>query len=138
MLRCFRRQGISEAMARGQTFDTFRGFWQVMQIAENHAAIAFWRKVIGDYTGGNYREFHDIGGGGQRQLWQTFDTGATRRAVETFRQGLRERSNEAIPGFKRRVANGARMDRATQRQPPSARIILIGLGVLFLLMQMSF
>lgn len=73
VLRCFRRQGIGVAMAR-QTFDTFRGFWQVMQIAENHAAIAFWRKVIGDYTGGHYREFHDIGGDGQRQIWQTFDT----------------------------------------------------------------
>ena len=70
-----RAQGIGEAMAR-QTFDTFRGFWQVMQIAENEPAIAFWRAVIGEYTGGRYREFPDVGGDGQRQLWQTFDTGS--------------------------------------------------------------
>ena len=75
VLRCARRQGIGRELAR-RTFDTFRGFWQVMQIAENEPAIAFWRAVIGEYTGGRYREFPDVGGDGQRQLWQTFDTGS--------------------------------------------------------------
>ena len=73
VLRCFRRRGIGRAMAR-QTFDTYRGFWQVMEIAANEPAQAFWRAVIAEYTGGRYREFEDVGGGGQQQIWQTFDS----------------------------------------------------------------
>lgn len=73
VLRCFRRQGVGQEMAR-RTFDTFRGFWQVMQIDGNESATAFWRRVISAYTGGRYREFEDVGGDGQRQVWQTFDT----------------------------------------------------------------
>lgn len=73
VLRCARRQGIGRELAR-RTLDMFRGFWQVMEIAENEPAIAFWRDVIGEYTGGRYREFPDVGGDGQRQLWQTFDS----------------------------------------------------------------
>jgi predicted acetyltransferase len=37
-------------------FDAFRGRWEVGEMRQNLAAQAFWRKVIGDYTGGAYAE----------------------------------------------------------------------------------
>lgn len=37
-------------------FNRFPGRWQVTQVPGNDPAIAFWRRVIGDYTGGAYRE----------------------------------------------------------------------------------
>lgn len=55
IMRKYRLQGHGEAVAR-QIFDRFPGPWQVGQIYENTPAIAFWRKVIGRYTGGRYEE----------------------------------------------------------------------------------
>ena len=37
-------------------FERFPGPWQVGQIIENVAAIAFWRKVISRYTHDNFQE----------------------------------------------------------------------------------
>ena len=39
-----------------RAFDRFPGLWQVTQIPENRAAVAFWRKVIDRYTGGRFEE----------------------------------------------------------------------------------
>jgi predicted acetyltransferase len=49
------KKGFGEAVAR-RVFDLFPGNWQVAQIPENLNATAFWRKVIGRYTAGRYRE----------------------------------------------------------------------------------
>ena len=37
-------------------FDRFPGRWQVTQVPGNDPAIAFWRRVIDDYTGGGFLE----------------------------------------------------------------------------------
>ena len=55
VLRRFRRQGVGLAAAFA-AFDLFKGRWEVRQREENAAATAFWRRAIGDYTGGNYEE----------------------------------------------------------------------------------
>jgi predicted acetyltransferase len=55
VMRRYRRHGIGERVA-GWLFDRFRGPWEVRQKAENHAAIAFWRRAIGRYTGGRFEE----------------------------------------------------------------------------------
>ncbi len=55
IMRKYRCRGVGEAVAR-QVFDFLPGEWQVAQIPENTPAQAFWRKVIGRYTGGNFRE----------------------------------------------------------------------------------
>ena len=55
VLRKFRRKGAGERVAR-QLFDRFPGRWEVSQLAKNTPAVAFWRKVIGGYTDGQYRE----------------------------------------------------------------------------------
>ncbi len=55
VLRRYRRQGVG-ARAAVQAFTTFRGKWEVRQVPKNTAATAFWRKVIGRYTGGRFEE----------------------------------------------------------------------------------
>jgi predicted acetyltransferase len=55
IMRKYRRQGAGAAAAT-RLFDLFPGRWEVRQIAANTPAQAFWRKVIGDYTGGRYEE----------------------------------------------------------------------------------
>ena len=53
--RTVRRRGVGSAAARA-LFDRFGGRWEVRQTASNHAALAFWRAVIADYTGGAFTE----------------------------------------------------------------------------------
>lgn len=55
ILRRYRRLGVG-ARAATQVFDRFRGRWEVRQTANNTAATAFWRKVIGAYCGGSFSE----------------------------------------------------------------------------------
>jgi predicted acetyltransferase len=55
VMRKYRRRGVG-ASAATQLFARFPGRWEVGQVVENTAAQAFWRDVIGRYTGGRYRE----------------------------------------------------------------------------------
>jgi predicted acetyltransferase len=55
VMRKYRRSGAGTMFAR-HCFDAFRGRWEVGEMRQNLAAQAFWRKVIGDYTGGAYAE----------------------------------------------------------------------------------
>ncbi len=51
----FRRQGVG-TQAAINLFDRFPGRWEIAQEADNHPGQAFWRKVVGDYCGGEYDE----------------------------------------------------------------------------------
>jgi predicted acetyltransferase len=55
VLKKYRRQGIGSSAATA-VLDAHRGRWQVGEMPDNHAAVAFWRKVIGSYTAGAYTE----------------------------------------------------------------------------------
>jgi predicted acetyltransferase len=55
VMRKYRRQGVGAAIAT-QLFDSFRGAWEVRQLLANQAATSFWRRVIGDYTRGQFTE----------------------------------------------------------------------------------
>ena len=55
VMKKYRRRGVGAAAAR-ELFDRFTGRWEVRQVRTNTAAIAFWRKTIGDYTGGAFTE----------------------------------------------------------------------------------
>jgi predicted acetyltransferase len=52
-------------------FDTFRGSWQVREMANNLRSHAFWRGIIGESTGGRFVE-------------QVFDEDAWRGPVQFF------------------------------------------------------
>jgi predicted acetyltransferase len=55
IMAAYQRKGYG-AQAATQLFDKFRGDWEVFELEKNLRAQAFWRKVIGRYTNGNYRE----------------------------------------------------------------------------------
>jgi len=57
IMRKYRRQGIGKTVAQ-KVFDMFPGYWSVAQIEQNIPAQNFWRKVISEYTKGNYREIY--------------------------------------------------------------------------------
>ncbi len=80
VLRKFRHRGVGQRVA-GQLFDRFRGRWKVAQLAPNTPAIAFWRKVIGRYTGGQFREGTEESPWGERNVIRfRNDTGGAARA----------------------------------------------------------
>lgn len=56
VMRKYRRRGVGECVAR-EIFDALGGTWEVGQIAPNRAAQAFWCRVIGRYTSGDFQEF---------------------------------------------------------------------------------
>jgi len=51
----FRRSGVGAQAAR-TIFGMFVGRWQVGELEKNKPAQKFWRRVIGDYTSGDYWE----------------------------------------------------------------------------------
>jgi predicted acetyltransferase len=55
VLRRYRRSGVGQQMA-AWLFDHFRGVWEVREKAENVGGIAFWRRIIGRYTGARFEE----------------------------------------------------------------------------------
>ena len=55
IMRRYRRLGLGRQAAVA-LFDRFPGRWEVGQVHENTGAIAFWRRVIAEYTAGRYSE----------------------------------------------------------------------------------
>jgi predicted acetyltransferase len=55
IMKKYRGKGIGQAAAF-QLFDLFPGEWQISELATNYPAQAFWRKIIGRYTGGAFEE----------------------------------------------------------------------------------
>lgn len=59
VLRKFRRKGVGKHVAH-TLFDKFRGRWTVRQLVGNLPAPEFWRKVVSEYTSGNYEEIPEF------------------------------------------------------------------------------
>ena len=55
ILRKYRGRGLGRWFAQA-IFRRFPGIWEVGEMPDNHAAIAFWRRVIGEFTHGQYTE----------------------------------------------------------------------------------
>lgn len=55
VVRRYRRVGVG-ARAAAMVFGRFPGRWEVRKRQENGAATAFWRRVIGGYTGQRFVE----------------------------------------------------------------------------------
>jgi predicted acetyltransferase len=56
VMRKYRNRGVGERVA-AQLFEKLGGTWEVGQVPTNVGAQAFWRKVVGRYTAGDYEEF---------------------------------------------------------------------------------
>lgn len=59
VLRKYRGKGVGKEVAH-RLFDMFPGAWQVRELPENTPAQAFWRRIIDDYTGGDYVETSEV------------------------------------------------------------------------------
>jgi predicted acetyltransferase len=55
IMRKYRREGIGKTAAFF-IFDKFRGVWEIHQLENNQPSQHFWRKVISEYTHGQYSE----------------------------------------------------------------------------------
>ena len=55
VMRKYRRRGVGRIVAH-RVFSMFPGRWRLEQAPENTGAQAFWRKVIGEHTGGRFEE----------------------------------------------------------------------------------
>lgn len=55
ILQKYRRHGPGRQLAR-RIFDMFPGAWSVSQEEGNPPAQAFWRRIISDYTDGDFHE----------------------------------------------------------------------------------
>ena len=80
VMRKYRRRGVGEVVAR-RIFDLFPGRWEVWEIEQNVGAQAFWRRVIGRYTGGRFEE--RTLDGRPVQLFDTRDRVAGPAAIDT-------------------------------------------------------
>jgi predicted acetyltransferase len=50
-----RRRGVGRSAVR-LILDRFAGTWEIIEYLRNPGAVSFWRKVVANYTGGNYEE----------------------------------------------------------------------------------
>ena len=55
VIPAFRRKGVGERAA-GQLFGDFQGTWELRVMAENAAAITFWRQVVRRHTHERFEE----------------------------------------------------------------------------------
>ncbi|TSB47549.1 GNAT family N-acetyltransferase [Alkalicoccobacillus porphyridii] len=58
VLKPYTRKGIGRKAAF-EVFKRWRGNWVVAQLKENKPAQAFWKKVIHEYTNGEYETLED-------------------------------------------------------------------------------
>lgn len=79
ILKKYRGQGIGQAVAF-HLFDAYPGKWEVGEIPTNLPAQAFWRKIIGRYTGGQFEEVTIEG----KEVYQAF---RSRSAVSSPGEG---------------------------------------------------
>ena len=70
VMRKYRNKGIGKKVAF-TLFEKFPGKWEIRQLEENKHAQEFWRKIIREYTKGNFQEI------ARHKKWrgpiQTFD-----------------------------------------------------------------
>lgn len=59
ILQKYRRKGIGTYVAHN-LFDQLKGNWEVSQAPFHKAAHEFWRKVVAEYTSGDYRESTEV------------------------------------------------------------------------------
>lgn len=60
IMRKYRRKGFGRVVAE-QVFDLHKGQWEVYQMETNKPAQAFWRRVILEYSKGQFNERKENG-----------------------------------------------------------------------------
>jgi predicted acetyltransferase len=55
VMKKYRLMGVGKNVAN-QVFDKFHGKWEIMSLTSNIIARQFWKKVVEEYTKGNFQE----------------------------------------------------------------------------------
>jgi predicted acetyltransferase len=97
VLRAYRRKGVGEQAAR-TLFEMFPGHWWVGELVQNTAAQAFWRRVIGSYTAGNFDERTESDRGEQAVV-QTFDNSSLAGVPKLFDREAWKEHEKALARF---------------------------------------
>ena len=68
----YRNAGVGK-FATNYLFDMFKGIWQLNTFEKNANSVAFWTRIINDYTGGIYEILpnNELGPGNQVFLFTT-------------------------------------------------------------------
>ena len=74
VLKKYRHQRVGRLLAHS-VFAALLGRWEIGQLPENLPAQAFWREVIGKYTGGRFKE-HEVYAGRWQGVIQVFESTA--------------------------------------------------------------
>jgi predicted acetyltransferase len=72
--RTFRRRGVGR-LAVELILNRFAGRWEITEYLRNPVAVAFWRRIVANYTQGRYQERVTNG-----EVRQTFESGVARAA----------------------------------------------------------
>ncbi len=59
VVRKYRRKRAGAAVAKAM-FARYRGRWEVREMPTNTGAQGFWRQVIAEFTGGDYKESREV------------------------------------------------------------------------------
>src|SRR6186713_732082 len=70
--RTFRRRGVGR-LAVELILNRFAGRWEIVEYLRNPVAVAFWRRVVANYTQGRFQERVTNG-----EVRQVFDSGLSR------------------------------------------------------------
>jgi predicted acetyltransferase len=70
--RAFRRRGVGR-LAVELILNRFDGRWEIIEYLRNPVAVAFWRRVVANYTQGRFQERVTNG-----EVRQVFESGLTR------------------------------------------------------------
>jgi len=70
--RTFRRRGVGR-LAVELILNRFAGRWEIVEYLRNPVAVAFWRRVVANYTQGRFQERVTNG-----EVRQVFDSGISR------------------------------------------------------------
>jgi predicted acetyltransferase len=55
VMRKYRRKGIGRSIAE-QVFNLHQGQWEIYQKESNRPAQDFWKRIISEYTNGDFKE----------------------------------------------------------------------------------
>lgn len=70
VMKKYRRHKVGQKVAY-DVFRQFPGLWEVGQMQSNTPAQMFWRRVVDDFTQGNFHEIHKTDWNGPVQVFRT-------------------------------------------------------------------
>jgi predicted acetyltransferase len=72
VLRKYQRQGVGRIVAH-RLFSRFQGVWEVRQMDANLPAQAFWKRIVSEYTNGQFEDIYEETDG-RRNTLQRFSS----------------------------------------------------------------